>query len=741
MTSSDRTDLVLIETLNADIWRHHRAEYFPYLLALADTIGCTARWLVLPITGEDMHVGARYSVALPEGVRDELATVLGELRPALIVFHDRPSDAFADFVSTAAGGARVADLTGASEPIRRCADLARLLGLPAPPDETPEFLLDLAHPRFDRQGLSDVSLADQPVRLAGISGCNYRRSIAENPIFADVDDPEVLQHRGCSFCGRAVRDPSEDAHTYQRALRQITAHQRDTAPFDGRYEYIFEDFAGELWRFLDAAMTAGIRPSTFTTMVRADQLVRGHERMERLLAQMRDGDHGLTLISIGAENFSPEENLRFNKGVTPERLWKCADLIDDWYERFPDTFDCPDPGYFSVILFTPWTTPDDLRANITAARRLGASWLRGAMGTRLQLIFETPIVQLARRDGLTDRRGKALDDVVALCVSDPNVAEVPWRFADERTARAHELLVRLEPDDNAHAFSRDEPLCREVAAQRKRLPIRLASDYVELCGAVLDAVEAVGPAVPAPDVFAWIGEHASDYRPAELPDESDRPGGESEEDSGVAPFHLVHLAQGAPAVRPQFSDGRELAKPVGFLEASHAVGFPGSEKAIALADTESGDVVCSFGPVSGCAVSWAILVHGPDGPHALSVPGGGDAGPGTICCVAGGAPSDAYLTFVRKENGTSEPLDAPLAPSSIGRCTAGGDDTISLEVAPAAEPQARAAYVVPVDDGHVTPVLLTTGENGEPRVHVVRPDGGLAAIPPRRGASATTGGQ
>ncbi len=735
MTSSDRTDLVLIETLNAERWRHHRAEYFPYLLALADAVGCTARWVVLPIPDRDMHVGARYSVALPEGARDEFSALLAELRPALIVFHDRPSVEFAEFVSTASGGGRVEDLASALEPSTRNVDLAQLLDLPAPPEDAPELLLDLERPRFDRIALSGACLPDQPVRLAGVSGCNYRRSIAQNPIYAGMDDPTVLNHLGCSFCGRALHGPADDVHTYRRALRQIIAHQRDTAHSEGRYEYIFEDFAGELWRFLDEAMHVDIRPSTFTTMVRADQLVRSPDRMNRLLEQMREGNHGLTLISIGAENFAPEENLRLNKGVTPERLWECVDLIDGWRERFPQTFSCPDTGYFSVILFTPWTRPDDLRENIAAARRLGAGWLRRAMGTRLQLIFDTPIVALARRDGLTDRRGEVLDDVVALCVSDPDVAEVPWRFADDRVARAHRLLVRLDPDDNAHAFARDEELYLDVTAHRQRLPRRLASDYIELCAAIVDAVEALGPGAPVSDVFAWIDERASEYWPDNPDGASGTGDGGPDGAAGRAPFHLVHLAGGGPAVLPQVPDGPELARPVGFLDATHAIGFPGSTASIDLADHRSGNVVCSFGPVPGDEVSWVVVVHGPDGPRALSVPEGGQSARGAICCVSGGAPSAAYLTFVRHDDQTLERLDAPLAAASIGRCSGRGVDAINLEVATTDNPDRRAAFLVPVSDEHVTPVFVTTAANGVPRAHVVRPAGRLAALPASAGAA------
>ncbi|MBI4679050.1 MAG: hypothetical protein HY748_15850 [Elusimicrobia bacterium] len=51
-----------------------------------------------------------------------------------------------------------------------------------------------------------------------------------------------------------------------------------------------------------------------------DGLLRAGPELERLLPEIAARGHRLTLFRMGVEHFSPAENVRFNKGLSTERI-------------------------------------------------------------------------------------------------------------------------------------------------------------------------------------------------------------------------------------------------------------------------------------------------------------------------------------------------------------------------------------------------------------------------------------
>ncbi len=514
--------LLLVETWHDDAHRHHRAEFFPYLQAFARQQGWQAAWWVLSVPPDFMHVDARYVVDLPPEKRQAFAAQFAELAPDTVVFHDRPSASWLAELQARVSGVRVVDLTAVpqrqdmpgrprSAPIDPEDSLASmwrfLTGTEAPPQLDDQLLLDLADPQYDRRFLDAESLAtaQRPMRLAQGAECIYRRPVHANPAYRGLDTENVRIHLGCAFCPQSHPRPTRiQTPPVELALRQIEASQRAAPQSQKEFAYLFEDspLSGELAGLFEAVLDRHLKPSIFYTMIRVDVLLGLLTLLEAFLPRLRDAGHGLRVLSIGAENFSEPENERFNKGVSTAQIWKCFERIRDVEARFPQTFACPDHGYFSAILFTPWTTPADLRTNIEASRQLGASWLNRSLGTRLQLWPEVPITDLARRDGLlVDRRDPAVQDITAVCGSSPDQREVLWRFADERTARIHAILIRLEPLPQQATFSREDAQVQEVARLRALLPPETAEDYIALVAGVVDAVVDLGPGASTEAVF------------------------------------------------------------------------------------------------------------------------------------------------------------------------------------------------------------------------------------------------
>ena len=105
--------------------------------------------------------------------------------------------------------------------------------------------------------------------------------------------------------------------------------------------------------------------------------------------------------------------------------------------RWPAQFRFPF-GEFSMILFTPWTTLQDLRINLDNIARFPLVCGPPTLSRRLQIFPGRPIERLARKDGLVV---KALRSPFynSGCIVSSDQAEVPWRFRHREIG----LLCRL----------------------------------------------------------------------------------------------------------------------------------------------------------------------------------------------------------------------------------------------------------------------------------------------------------
>ena len=527
--------LVFVETQNVKAHRNHRAEYLPFCAGLAERLGWEWRWLAVRVPVGHMHVGGRFVVDLQGERRRRLLDALAAEEPDVVVANDRPAERFQRALEEAVPGAYLVDLsdadrlaavvrrqTHAEEPDARRArptgtrelsvgEMVLLLTgreLDAgEPELASELLLDAVRPRFGRSYpcAEDLDEEPLPVRVVVPVACQHQRSLRHNPFFGDLDAPEVARHVGCSFCFDAM---TNKGITYrvplaEMALRQIEAEQRDEPQRRGRAEYLFEGNALNpiFDQLFEGLLERGLRPSTITGMLRVDQLLRLRSRLHDMLPRLEAAGHALRLLSMGAESFSPDENERFNKGLRTEQLEEAHELILDLEGRFPEAFGRVDASTFAAILFTPWTRPEDVLANVEATRRLGEGWLHTALGTRLQLRPGLPITALARRDGLVTEEHWSGADVEAVCLSGPDEEEVPWRFADPVTARIHQIVIRVDPVPDHVQLEPDDPVYLEIREICARVPERVREDHAGFVGAITRAVIALGPEAPLREVL------------------------------------------------------------------------------------------------------------------------------------------------------------------------------------------------------------------------------------------------
>ena len=219
-------------------------------------------------------------------------------------------------------------------------------------------------------------------------------------------------------------------------------------------EYIFRD----LDTLVEEVVAHGPPGVDLLVRARVDYLESCRPQLLRALELL--GSRGtITPYLIGFENFSDAELQRYNKGQTRAQSITAAQTLFALADRYPNLTLSPSQGF---ILFGPWTTLDDLDANIDAFRTLGFNRLRGALTrSKLRLNPDAALVARARADGLLiaayDERSE--DNAQETGYQ----AELPYRFAHDATARVWELLNGPNPTRGESEIDR---LARAVTQAR-----------------------------------------------------------------------------------------------------------------------------------------------------------------------------------------------------------------------------------------------------------------------------------
>jgi hypothetical protein len=492
---------LLVEFLFDDPYGRDKSEVFPFLLGQARALGLEAAWLFAGIYSRDTsgHLD-KHTVRLAPAETRALLEAIGAFGPSHVVFSEAIDDELQG---------RLAETVPAVEPIPIWNDpdvrslycpadwLPRRLGLPTAGWEG-RYLADAVEPRYENRLIQPPPGHAEPARpyIAVIGGpvCLYGRKLARNPYYADLELPGGLADIGCAFCRKRelhyrLRTPPIDL-----ALRQCRAAAATARRFSAdtyliraaRVALCFGDF-------VQAVLDCGLPPSRFLFSYRVDELLRVAEQINAQLPGLARAGHRVRIYNPGIENFSPRENERFNKGITPEQVDRAVEHIRRWAQSYPDTFSFES---FGMILYTPWTTLGDVEINYRRLRRftfpeIGMEWRR--LRSKLQILPETAIARLA------DRHGALVDSFDGFffwdgrCLGDPRQRELPWRFLDPRVAGYYELVWRLTSAQEPGCRPAD-PLAEQVLGLFDSRPDR----WPHVLDFLLDALAAAAEDPPAP---------------------------------------------------------------------------------------------------------------------------------------------------------------------------------------------------------------------------------------------------
>jgi len=452
-----RPKLLLIELLPHEPERQFRTAAYPWLMGLARALDWRASWCAL---------GVRYDPTLRYRLEPgDLALLRAELdrlkpRAALINERLRPEQARA--LAAALPGGRLVywpleeSLDSLGPTFAKLVPEARgaVLG--------EADLLTRLRPGFQRRALNRAPWVHSPlIRVVSGAPCEYRTPVSANPFYRELRLPAPSM--ACSFCATVpLQKPAQDVVAH--AAREVAAACRR---LPRRVERRFELRCQGLWRRLEEFTLELIRlearDAELIFAPRIDELLATRAALRRCLPRLSRRGLAVRIYGMGVENFSPRENLRLNKGVTPRQVHEAVSFIRATLAAWPGHFRC-DPGRLSMILFTPWTTLQDLRLNGAHIAHCPLIDPCGVLGQRLQLFADRPITRLAERDGLVVKRGGPFYN--SGCIIRAEQREIPWRFKHPEVALLWQLARRLAAAGRSR--NQDDRLDEEVGGLLSR---------------------------------------------------------------------------------------------------------------------------------------------------------------------------------------------------------------------------------------------------------------------------------
>lgn len=474
--------VLLVEFAATD--RFHRKGSFPYFQGWLKSQGVPVRWLRFGVAASRRFERGETGIGLFD---DELRTLQDEISSVgatHVLFGSCPAAGVATALRAAKGpGPRLAVFGEAPrgrsphaplredevEVVEESAEaLAAMLGLHVPDQAGP--IHRLAVPDFGFQAANEAARTCPalPFLLLG-RACTYSNPFAQNPFLADLDLEDCFRRGGCAFCVRPAEVPGvRDQDLEPAEIRRHVAALHTTLPVQPDRVAVRLDGEAALFRLealVEAVVLEGFRDFDWLLDARADDLVAQAERLARACARLEGTGNRLHVALVGIENFSAAELLRLNKGITPLTNLAAVATLLELETRCPETFAFRQHGGLSLILFSPWTTLADLRANLKLLQVTGIEPLCGKVYTsRLRLVQGLPLTERARQDGLLiEAYDDPLLDTAARNLYDP---ELPWRFDDPALETLCRLFLRF-PGGIPAADPLAEPVRRLLAKARE----------------------------------------------------------------------------------------------------------------------------------------------------------------------------------------------------------------------------------------------------------------------------------
>lgn len=483
--------VLLLEVVNTDRFRIYRSEFFPFLQSLLSAAGIrvTRAWVgvetITAAAGRNQYV-----YRFPEQDEGPVLRQIEALAPTHILLNERLEEDLWIRLKAHTENASVRMSTMAHG-LDLAHQLSRWLEVELPLDAN-LLLEEQVLPNHGAVALNPLARTIRPAAplLVG-PACTYRAALSRNSYFQGLP-PEVLPvEQGCSFCRCIdIRLFLPHADVVSLTVSQLKAALQTLNPElqDRLFMVRGTQLLPRIDQFAEQLLDSEFRGCSFLISSRIDELQRASAALERALPMLERAGCSLHFWNMGLENLSPEENLRLNKGLSPEAIRTGVALIRRLAADHPLTFRFDGFGF---ILYTPWTRLEDLRINLQAFTDLELDHPTFFLGTALQLLPEVALTELARKDGLL---AEAFEDrpTDSGCLVAHDEAEVAWRFRDPRVATLYFISRRLS---SSAVIPEDEPAYLRITNWFNGLPDE-KRDAISVFSVLLDQAERHAPETP-----------------------------------------------------------------------------------------------------------------------------------------------------------------------------------------------------------------------------------------------------
>jgi pyruvate-formate lyase-activating enzyme len=375
------------------------------------------------LTGIDLVVGAAASVE--NGSRRT---------PAALEI----AAAFSGILGAMASGTDPGELPGVAR-VRE----GRLLP-PVNPNRAPQAPFAI-RPALDHR---DIALGPAPrvVRktLLGNAGCPYGRDALEGAHFAGVEPPADagVSRRGCSFCFMGGDyDPKPPDRAAAELADQAVWITRGAPEIE---ELVISDQhpLPHLAQALRLARERGARPVRWLFATRPDAFLRNRREVDEAITAAEATGQIIEAYLVGFEAFSDAALARYNKGLTVADQLAAIASMRELAALHPAAFAYARSQGHSLILWSPWTTPEELAECVAVIRRHGLCELFSELGgNSLRLYRELPVTWAAARDGALASEWEGPPPS-----SRGYSRGLPWRFLDPRARLAFAVARALRQD-------------------------------------------------------------------------------------------------------------------------------------------------------------------------------------------------------------------------------------------------------------------------------------------------------
>lgn len=465
--------------------RPMRGMLFPYAAALVRSRSDKGLlWLRFGVPDDIQRRKGSKGIELDETDRALLARHIPSQGQVYCVFSARPSDQLISFVravNPTVNVAYVPDLgtVRPAEPFQLDATTHRwceFLGLPRFQSDC-HYLHDTFDPDFCFVPANTLAAEIEPLPYLLFGAfCDHQRYFACTKV-----------RHGCSFCLLASGSQRVPRLEPQRARRAVQAVVR---LLWGRQKPIVRLVGSRVLKDLEVLVHAivEVSPPGFRWLLdaRVRDILKYFERLKRAVVMLGRARQVLGVSLVGVESFSRSELERFNKGVGPLENLEAIEKLLSLEREYAGAFSFSEFGGLSTILFTPWSTLEDVTRTIAIVRACGLERLTGKLlSSKLRLSQDLPITWLAASSGLLS---EAFEDPALETASDALYEpEIPWRFADRRVYEISRLFVRLE-GERKDALAQK---VRRLVLETKKDKVSLALGLCDLCATGTHTAEAL----------------------------------------------------------------------------------------------------------------------------------------------------------------------------------------------------------------------------------------------------------